>query len=165
MRLFVEQGFDAVGVADLCRAMGINPPSLYAAYGSKRGLFDQAVAQYGATTSEVYAAAIAGARDLRDLRRRVLDAAVELYLRGGGTGCLVMGTLSSTRDADLKAALAGMVDARRQAMFDRARELGADAEEARAEVTAISVAMMGLSAAARSGMDERALRDAASRLT
>ncbi|TDK28817.1 TetR/AcrR family transcriptional regulator, partial [Rhizobium deserti] len=34
-RLFHARGYDAVSVADLTDALGINPPSLYSAYGSK----------------------------------------------------------------------------------------------------------------------------------
>lgn len=46
MRLFWEQGYDATGVADLTRAMGITPPSLYAAFGGKEELFRRAVDRY-----------------------------------------------------------------------------------------------------------------------
>lgn len=46
MRLFWEQGYDATGIADLTKAMGITPPSLYAAFGSKEELFRRAVDRY-----------------------------------------------------------------------------------------------------------------------
>jgi len=44
--LFHERGYDAVGVAELTKALDINPPSLYAAYGSKAELFDRAMRRY-----------------------------------------------------------------------------------------------------------------------
>lgn len=44
--LFHERGYDAIGVAELTRALDINPPSLYAAYGSKAGLFERCLAVY-----------------------------------------------------------------------------------------------------------------------
>jgi len=47
--LFHERGFDAVSVADLTEALGVVPPSLYAAYGSKAELFDRAMKRYAAT--------------------------------------------------------------------------------------------------------------------
>lgn len=165
LQAFAARGFDAVSVADLCALLGVRPPSLYAAYGSKRGLFDRAVARYGAGTGAVYDAAIAAATDLADLRRRVLAAALELYLLDGGRGCLIMGTLGSTADPDLRAALSEMVAARRRAMRVRAHALGASEAEAEAEVMAISVAMMGLSAGARAGLGAGALRAAAARLS
>ncbi|ORT57092.1 hypothetical protein BKD26_26130 [Streptomyces sp. CB03238] len=37
---------DATSVASLTKARGINPPSLYAAFGDKRHLFDEAVQLY-----------------------------------------------------------------------------------------------------------------------
>jgi len=44
--LFHERGYDTVGVADLCEALRIAPPSLYAAYGSKAELFNRAMKRY-----------------------------------------------------------------------------------------------------------------------
>lgn len=35
--LFHQKGFDAVSVAEVTDYLGINPPSLYAAFGSKAG--------------------------------------------------------------------------------------------------------------------------------
>lgn len=48
--LFHARGYDAVTVADLTAALGIVPPSLYAAYGSKLALFERALESY--VTSE-----------------------------------------------------------------------------------------------------------------
>lgn len=44
--LFHARGYDAVSVADLTQALGIVPPSLYAAYGSKLELFERALRNY-----------------------------------------------------------------------------------------------------------------------
>lgn len=44
--LFHARGFDAVGVAELTQVLGIVPPSLYAAYGSKLALFERALESY-----------------------------------------------------------------------------------------------------------------------
>ena len=44
--LFHARGYDAVSVADLTQALGIVPPSLYAAYGSKLELFERALLHY-----------------------------------------------------------------------------------------------------------------------
>jgi AcrR family transcriptional regulator len=73
MRLFWEQGYDSTGVADLTKAMGITPPSLYSAFGGKEELFRRAVDRY-----------VAGpARHLADalIRRAARDVAEDL-LRG-----------------------------------------------------------------------------------
>ena len=48
MRLFWERGYEGTSIADLAAAIGINKPSLYAAFGSKESLFREAVALYDA---------------------------------------------------------------------------------------------------------------------
>ncbi|MCY1240405.1 HTH-type transcriptional repressor ComR [compost metagenome] len=49
MEIFWDKGFDNTSLADLTRVMGLNPPSLYAAFGSKAKLFLEAVDLYGRT--------------------------------------------------------------------------------------------------------------------
>jgi AcrR family transcriptional regulator len=49
LREFWTHGYETTSVASLTEAMGINPPSLYAAFGDKRQLFDEAVQLYTRT--------------------------------------------------------------------------------------------------------------------
>lgn len=44
--VFWEHGYEGSSLAVLTAAMGINPPSLYAAFGSKQGLFERALERY-----------------------------------------------------------------------------------------------------------------------
>ena len=44
--VFWSKGFAPATIAELCAAMGINPPSLYAAFGNKAQLFMEAVDHY-----------------------------------------------------------------------------------------------------------------------
>ncbi len=46
MKVFWSKGFEGASLADLTQAMGINPPSLYSAFGDKEGLFLEAVERY-----------------------------------------------------------------------------------------------------------------------
>jgi AcrR family transcriptional regulator len=46
MLLFWAQGFEGTSMADLSRAMGLNPSSIYAAFGDKHALFSFAVKRY-----------------------------------------------------------------------------------------------------------------------
>jgi AcrR family transcriptional regulator len=39
MTVFWRKGYEGASLSDLTEAMGINPPSLYAAFGNKEGLF------------------------------------------------------------------------------------------------------------------------------
>ena len=48
MDVFWRKGFEATSIHDLTEAMGINPPSLYAAFGDKERLFLEAVEKYQA---------------------------------------------------------------------------------------------------------------------
>jgi AcrR family transcriptional regulator len=46
MLLFGERGFEGTSMADLTQAMGLNPSSIYAAFGGKDALFQLAVKRY-----------------------------------------------------------------------------------------------------------------------
>ncbi|MCW1924935.1 TetR/AcrR family transcriptional regulator [Luteolibacter arcticus] len=46
VRVFWEKGYEGASMADLTEAMGINRPSLYAAFGNKESLFRKALIRY-----------------------------------------------------------------------------------------------------------------------
>lgn len=46
MLLFWERGFEGTSMANLTQAMGLNPSSIYAAFGDKHALFSLAVRRY-----------------------------------------------------------------------------------------------------------------------
>jgi AcrR family transcriptional regulator len=46
LEVFWRQGYEGTSVAELTKAMGINPPSLYAAFGNKEDLFRQTLDRY-----------------------------------------------------------------------------------------------------------------------
>lgn len=45
-RVFWQKGYTAASMTDLCEAMGIGSPSLYAAFGSKEQLYAEAIRHY-----------------------------------------------------------------------------------------------------------------------
>ncbi|MGH2716628.1 MAG: TetR/AcrR family transcriptional regulator [Thermoleophilaceae bacterium] len=47
MTVFWSRGYEGTSLSDLTEAMGINRPSLYAAYGNKEELFRKALERYG----------------------------------------------------------------------------------------------------------------------
>ena len=46
LHVFWEKGYAGTSITDLTEAMGINPPSLYAAFGNKEKLFKKALDRY-----------------------------------------------------------------------------------------------------------------------
>jgi AcrR family transcriptional regulator len=74
LEVFRAKGYEGASLDDLTRAMGINRPSLYAAFGNKQSLFRRAVARY----AEGPAGYVREALALPTAR-----AVVERLLRGG----------------------------------------------------------------------------------
>ncbi|HWK64445.1 MAG TPA: TetR/AcrR family transcriptional regulator [Rhizobiaceae bacterium] len=89
--VFWSKGYDNTSVADLTRVMGINSPSLYAAFGSKEALFREAVQLYGRTESPEIWQAIANAPTAREAVAGFLHATADAFTKPGKpAGCLVV---------------------------------------------------------------------------
>ena len=101
MELFWAKGYDATSMSDLTAAMGINSPSLYAAFGCKEALFEEAVALYGESEgTEIWNAL--EAPTAREAIGRFLRATAESYTRPGKpAGCLiVLGALHADKGSE-----------------------------------------------------------------
>ena len=59
LEVFWRKGYEGASLPDLTRAMGINRPSLYAAFGSKEGLFRRALDRYAEGPAGYVAGALA----------------------------------------------------------------------------------------------------------
>lgn len=152
--LFHERGYDQVGIAELSDALGIKPPSLYAAFGSKAGLFERVLDDYLAGDGGFVRTALAGEGTPRELLERLLNATAT-HCASGGSGCLV--TLHGQQGVSEEArALSSARGAEtRQRIVDRfAPFVGARAEELADQ---LMVALAGMSAAARMGVGGDAL--------
>jgi TetR/AcrR family transcriptional repressor for divergent bdcA len=91
MMLFASRGYEGVGVAELSQALGVNPPSLYAAFGSKRGLFERALQLYAQRFGGDLPAALESSGDLGEAVGRLFAVAADLYTRDSeAKGCMVM---------------------------------------------------------------------------
>nr|WP_207462427.1 TetR/AcrR family transcriptional regulator [Azospirillum sp. SYSU D00513] len=158
MLLFHSRGYDAVGVAELGTELGIKPPSLYAAFGSKAGLFERALRRYAEGEANLFARARAGGGTVAEvLQRTLLEAARSYPERGGVAGCLVLDGARNSADPQARALALAAKAAARAAMRD---VIAAEAPE-RAEDLAdfMATAMAGMSAEARDGAGpERLLR-------
>ena len=165
MALFHERGYDAVGVAELSAAMGIGPPSLYAAFGSKQGLFERAVALYLSREGAFMPQTLAEDGPVAAVIALLFNRAAESYSANRGRpGCLVMDGARNSADADVCDFIAGLKAASRRSLVERLRRDFPQSDyPGLAERLAdfVTVTLAGLSASARDGMDRRALRQVA----
>src|SRR5437588_13033177 len=76
--LFWTQGFEGTSIADLTEALDINPPSLYAAFGSKEELFREALDRYIRAYGLPLEQALTEERTALDAFARILRAAARL---------------------------------------------------------------------------------------
>jgi TetR/AcrR family transcriptional repressor for divergent bdcA len=90
-RLFHARGYDAVSVADLTAALGINPPSFYAAFGSKAGLYARILGRYSAADGLLLAEILRPGRPVAEALAALLEEAARRYAADpAAAGCLVI---------------------------------------------------------------------------
>lgn len=95
--LFWQWGYEGASLSALTAAMGIRPPSLYAAFGSKESLFFSVVDRYNATHGNFLGVAVAEERSGTRLAGRVLGEAATHYATGDHPrGCLVISAAVTT---------------------------------------------------------------------
>jgi AcrR family transcriptional regulator len=106
--LFARRGYEGTSIAELTAVMGINPPSLYAAYGNKRKLFDLVVERY-AEHRRAYLEDVMGQPTARLAAQRFLEGAAEHDTAPGEPrGCLTVqgGLATNVEDQEVAAFLA-----------------------------------------------------------
>lgn len=157
--LFAARGYDAVGVAELGRAIGISPPSFYAAYGSKAELLARVLEVYAETEGRLMAEVFAEGAPLAETVERLLVRSLEAYVSDPERrGCLV---LEATRNsacpeaAALTAQVRGAILAQLRELIAARAEAGDQAEELAEYVL---FALTGLSSMARDGASCSGLR-------
>jgi TetR/AcrR family transcriptional repressor for divergent bdcA len=159
MRLFASRGYDGIGIAELSEELGINPPSLYAAFGSKRGLFERALELYAERFGGDLPKALESEERLEDAISALLAAAADAYTRDReAAGCMVIeGARGGAPDVCpmLNEAQAAI----RHLILERIRRGGAPSPELLCDY--VIAVLRGLSASARRGMDRDRLRGVA----
>lgn len=90
MEVFWQRGFEGSSMTDLTTAMGINSPSLYAAFGSKEALYLEAVRRFSETAAAGTFRALAEAPALREGLAGMLYAAIDCSTQfGRPRGCMI----------------------------------------------------------------------------
>ncbi|MFI7694363.1 TetR/AcrR family transcriptional regulator [Nonomuraea sp. NPDC049655] len=122
LRAFWEHGYEATSIAALTAAMGIRPPSLYAAFGDKRRLFEEAVRRYQLTHGAFTTRALAEEPTGRQAVERVLrESAAEYTNADHPPGCLIISAAVNCgpESADVAELLRGFREAAKAAIRKR----------------------------------------------
>jgi AcrR family transcriptional regulator len=129
LSLFWRHGYEGTSLAALTRAMGINVPSLYAAFGNKEALFKKALERYLQRPASYLPMALREER-IGDVVKSLFSGAINMAMNPRHPdGCLlVQGALVSGPDAggiqkELSRRRAGALGLVRQ-RFERARAEG-----------------------------------------
>lgn len=165
LRTFWARGYGATSLDDLSAAMGMNRPSIYAAFGNKEATYAAAVHHYVATVGqELLAQLLRGrtlARDLAGFFAAVVDVVTG---RHGPLGCIVACTLPAEAGVspDARAQLAGVLtklDAAVEERLRAARRAGELPPDADPHVLAqvVTSGMLALSLRARARTPRREL--------
>jgi AcrR family transcriptional regulator len=159
MELFWRRGYEGASLADLTETMGINRPSLYAAFGNKEALFAEALACY----EEVEGGAITRLLDEAPTARAGIEASLRHNARvyaseGRPHGCMivlssVVGTPDSRNVRQLLAERRRAGEAELRRRIERGKMDGDVAAQADAANLAsfLTAVLQGMSVKARDG--------------
>ena len=163
LSVFWRKGYEAATLTDLTQAMGINRPSLYAAFGNKEELFRKAMERYVAEKGAYMTEALSASTAYGVAERLLCGAAQSMTDPNSPSGCMaVKATLSGADETDVvKRELARIRDdyqARMIARFEQGRQVGelsADCDVAALVRFIITVAQgMAIQVAAGAGRDD-----------
>jgi AcrR family transcriptional regulator len=165
MRLFWARGYEATSLAELTKALGIAPASLYAAFGSKEGLFYEAIRRYGEKHNCFDAGMVAAAPSSYALVEAMLQgAAIAFTTEGLPRGCMIIlaATNCGPESANVESALRDKRRANEADLAKRLERAVADGElVASADPAGLAkffaTVLQGMSVQARDGADRQAL--------
>ena len=167
---FWRTGYSGTSLDNIAEATGMNPPSLYAAFGNKRALYLEALTRYWDMSLNATREALADERPLPEALMLAYDAALSIYFGGKGSarGCFVIGTAvaEAAEDAAIRSNVAAglrMIDADFEARFRNAVETGelkSDADPAALAAVA-SATMHSIAVRARAGARRTELKEMA----
>jgi AcrR family transcriptional regulator len=102
VRLFWAKGYEATSISDLTTTLGIGTPSLYAAFGDKKTLFDEAVEAYTRRYGGYMARALAEEPTAKQAIARLLHEAADQHTRRGRPrGCMLLCADDNTTNTEV----------------------------------------------------------------
>ena len=100
LRVFWEKGYEGASLTDLTKAMGINRPSIYAAFGDKEQLFRKALDRYAEGPASYACEALHEPKARKAIEKLLLGAVEGLSNPKNPKGCLlVQGALACGDEA------------------------------------------------------------------
>lgn len=90
MQVFWKKGYEGTSLTDLTEAMGINRPSLYAAFGNKEELFMKVLNRYGSGPTAYVQEALAEPTARAVIEKLLLTSASKLGNPDTPCGCLAL---------------------------------------------------------------------------
>jgi AcrR family transcriptional regulator len=168
LHVFWEKGYEGASVCDLTEAMGINSPSLYAAFGNKETLFKKALNRYEAVRDQIMEETFAAPTAREAMARLLEDTADRLSDKRNPTGCLmVQGALSGgeeceavKKDLAARRAAGEVLIRERLKRGKREGDLPADADPA-ALARFVATVMQGMAVQASGGASRKELHEIA----
>lgn len=169
-QVFLARGFDGATLDDLTGAMGVNKPSLYAAFGDKEALYAKVLDGYAAMAKSAMEAALNAGDTLEQAGRQLLLGAIEVYAptKSNHLGCLIATTATTVAgsNAAVRTVVATFLsDVDRLINATIKRRFGDDLAEGSVALTAdvLSAAMYSIAIRARAGATRRQLSAVAER--
>lgn len=160
LQVFWQQGYEPASVAELCRAMRINPPSLYATFGNKASLFLEALRHYEHKYWDAPAARFLAQTDIYTAVADFFHEAAQILLSPETPcGCMVVlaAVNISTEEKEIIDTVHGLRLATRTMFAERLRQAIRDGQiPADTDVPtlagALNTLLEGLSLQARAGL-------------
>lgn len=160
MHLFWQRGYEGTTLGQLTAAMGIAAPSLYAAFGSKEGLYREALDRYSSLPALFDLRVIDRSGNLQDVMSVLLYQALDLMIGSEGRGCMITtGMVSGLAE---HASVARDLKTRRENFRAELMERFSSflpSRQAAAHAAYLMAILQGLSTQARDGATAEQLRD------
>ncbi|ANY68375.1 transcriptional regulator [Paenibacillus sp. BIHB 4019] len=103
LQIFWEKGFEATSLSDLTAAMGIQRPSIYAAFGDKKSLFEAALRKYTREHAAHVRASLQKKASVKEAFRAFFEQKLNKeYREGPSMGCFCLNTMVELSPHDEK---------------------------------------------------------------
>ncbi|OSQ46362.1 TetR/AcrR family transcriptional regulator [Thalassospira sp. MCCC 1A01428] len=161
MQLFWQHGYEGVSVGDLTKVIGVAPPSLYAAFGNKAGLYQEAVKRYEEKYGSLDFASVANASSTAEAVRKLLEGAVRAVTDPARPrGCMISSGMVACHPNLHSLALdaAARREVLRESVANALRPFTKNGDEAHRLARYVSAILQGISIQARDGVAKEDLQ-------